>query len=79
MVSVNGSTHYCGARQSGCRGGRRGARVHRRGARQPAAVRTARIVFSCEVKRSRAANWLAGVMMLLAAVSWGVLAALLGG
>ena len=86
MVSVNGSTHDGGVRQSGCRGSRRVERSHRRGARKPATVttvRAARIFFSCgrtqQVKRSLAADWLAGVTMLLAAASWGVLAALLGG
>ena len=83
MVSVNGSAHYRRVRQAGCRGSRRVERLHRRVARKPATVRTARIFFSCErtqqVKRSLAADWLAGVTMLLAAASWGVLAALLGG
>jgi hypothetical protein len=47
------------------------------------APRTARIFFSCagtqQVKRPRAGDWLAGAAMLLAIVSWGVLAAVLGG
>jgi hypothetical protein len=82
MVSVKGSTHYC-VRHAGCRNRRRFERSHRPGLRKPVHARTARIFFSCErtqqVKRSLAANWLAGVAMLFAAASWGVLGALLGG
>ena len=83
MVSVNGSTDDCGVRRAGCRGGRRVERAHRPAARKPVATRPARIVVSCErtrpAKKSLAADWLAGVAMLCAAASWGVLAALLGG
>ena len=83
MVSVKGSTHYFGVRHAGCRGGRRVERAHRPGARKPVPARTARGFFSREstrqVKRSLAADWLAGIAMLCAAASWAVLAALLGG
>jgi len=82
MISVKGSTRSC-VRHAGCRASRRFERSHRPGVRKPVSARTARIFFSCErtqqVKRSLAADWLAGVAMLFAAASWGVLAALLGG
>ena len=82
MVSVKGSTRSC-VRHAGCRNRRRFERSHRPGMRNPVPARTARIFFSCEraqqVKRLLAADWLAGVAMLFAVASWGVLAALLGG
>ena len=82
MVSVKGSTRSC-VRHAGCRTSRRRfERSRRPGVRKPVPARRARIFFSCErtqqVKRSLAADGLAGVAMLFAAASWGVLAALLG-
>ncbi len=83
MVSVNRSLHRCGARPIGCRGGLRVERLHRRRARKPVMPRTDRLFFSCggtqHMRRSLAGDWLAGVAMLLAAASWGVLAAFLAG
>jgi hypothetical protein len=79
MVSVNRSSHPCGARPIRCR---RPETPHRRRARKSVPPRTTRLFFSFReaqhVKRSRAGDWLAGIATLLAVACWGVLAALLG-
>jgi hypothetical protein len=81
MVRVKPNVDECGARVAGCRGSRRGDHSHRRRARKSVAPRAGRLFFSLDatrqVKRPPAADWLAGGVMLLAAASWGVLAALL--
>ena len=67
----------CGARHV-----ERGAgRVHHRVSRRPVEVVGGRLFFcgriSQHMERSRAGDWLAGAAMLLAAASWGLVAALL--
>ena len=83
MVNVNRSAKGRSTRVTGCRGGRPQARTHGRRARTPVAPQAARIFFSClstqQVKRARARDWIAGVAMLLAVASWGVLAVVLAG
>ena len=80
MVSMNRGSNGCRTRSLGCREGRTGERVHRRRTRTPVTPPTGRLFFSCiRTQHMKRADWLAGVAMLLAVASWGVLAALLGG
>ena len=81
MIRVKRDTDRCGARTGAC-----GARVtctHRRRRRIPAAPLAARVFVSLgrsrPLKRPTVDDWLAGVAMILAAASWGVLAVLLTG
>jgi hypothetical protein len=79
MVSVNRGSQQCGARPIGC--GRRSERQHGPRVRKPVTPRNDRIFFSLRgaqhVKRSAIRDWIAGAVMLLAAASWGLVAALL--
>lgn len=83
MVSVNRSANGCGVGHAGSCGVRRVERLHRPRARKPVAPSPTRFFLSCrearQTKRPPAGDWLAGGAMLLAAASWGVLAALIGG
>jgi hypothetical protein len=79
MVNVNRSAPHGSARLIGCG---RAERLHQRRRRTPVARQTARVFFSVRgtqhVKTYVAGDWVAGAAMLLAAASWGLLAALLG-
>jgi hypothetical protein len=65
------------------RGSRVLARAHRRPSRRPVPVEGSRLFFSGRISQQMARptrfDWLAGGAMLLAGLSWGVLASLLGG
>ena len=85
VMATTRSTHGRRAACAGCRAGRRRERSRRQRSRKPAAavrVEGGRVFFSGRIaqhmERSRAADWLAAVAMLLAAASWGVLVSLLG-
>jgi hypothetical protein len=82
MIIERKSTHSRRATRGGCRVERRLARPHRRPSRKPVALEGGRVFFSGrtsrQVGRPGRLDWLAGVAMLLAAASWGVLASLLG-
>jgi len=82
MVMVTRSTRGRQAACAGCRAGRRRERSRRQRSRKPVRLEGGRVFFSGRIpqhmERSRAVDWLAGVAMLLAAASWGVLVSLLG-
>jgi len=82
MVMVTRSTRGRRAACAGCRAGRRRERSRRQRSRKPVRLEGGRVFFSGRIpqhmERSRAVDWLAGVAMLLAAASWGVLVSLLG-
>jgi len=82
MVMVTRSTHGRRAACAGCRAGRRRERSSRQRSRKSVRLEGGRVFFSGRIpqhmERSRAVDWLAGVAMLLAAASWGVLVSLLG-
>ena len=82
MVMVTRSTHGRRAACAGCRAGSRRKRSRRQRSRKPVRLEGGRVFFSGRIpqhmERSRAADWLAAVAMLLAAASWGVLVSLLG-
>ena len=83
VMATTRSIHGRRAACAGCRAGRRRERSRRQRSRKPAVmVEGGRVFFSGRIaqhmERSRAADWLAAVAMLLAAASWGVLVSLLG-
>jgi hypothetical protein len=81
MVGMKRSIEGCAARVRSCHGGRLVDHSHRRRTRKPIAPAPSRLFFSLiatqHVKRPLASDWLAGVVLLLACASWGLLAALL--
>jgi hypothetical protein len=81
MVGMKRSVEGCAARVRSCHGGRRVDHSHRRRTRRPVVPGPNRLFFlltaAQHVKRPPASDWLAGVVLLLACVSWGLLAALL--
>ena len=82
VMATTRSTHGRRAACAGCRAGRRRERSRQLRSRKPVRVEGGRVFFSGRIaqhmERSRAADWLAAVAMLLAAASWGVLVSLLG-
>ena len=82
MVMAKRSAHGHWAACAGCRARRRLGQPHRQRSRKPDRVEGGRVFFPGRIpqhmERPRAVDWLAGVAMLLAAASWGVLVSLLG-
>jgi len=81
MIIVGENTHRGRACRVGCRV-RRSRRPHRQQPRTRVTSEGGRVFFSSrtpqQMERPRLMDWLAGVAMLLAAASWGILASLLG-
>lgn len=82
MAIATRSTGGCRSSCAGCRATGRVARSNRRRSRRAVIVEGGRVFFSGRIPRQmespQAVDWLAGVAMLLAAASWGVLMSLLG-
>jgi hypothetical protein len=81
MIEIKRRLDGCAAPVRNCHGDRCVDRSHRR-TRRSVAPPPSRLFFSLSatqhVKSPSASDWLAGAVLLLACVSWGLLAALLG-